>query len=102
MATRGQIILNFNNAMEQARQLNRCADDMRQQSKALETAASELKAGWEGEASGTYMGKCQTLQAKMTNSASNLDMIATAIERTARAYYEAEMNALKLAETRDS
>lgn len=100
MATKAIIRINYNNAKRQAKELIDCAAAIRSQIRKLSDVETNLRSGWDGDAAQVYYGKHGDLKTKLEKSASNLDKIASTINRAAEAYYKAEMRALEIAKSR--
>lgn len=96
------IQITFQEAMGQAENLSDCADDLKGVQHQLDCIMESLQTGWSGEAASQFMGKCTALRQKLGNASTDLGRISTSIRSTARAYYEAEMRALELAQTDSS
>ena len=99
MSTLRTIQITFNNAKQQAQQLENCASDLRTASKRMETIMSDLRREWSGDAATQYLAKCSAMQERFLASAENLDKIAGAIRRAAQAYFDAEKHALEVIAT---
>ena len=102
MATASSIRITFNNAIRQADQLKECAEEMRRAATRMESIMSDLQREWGGDAATRYLAKCVAMQEKFNASAQNLDSVATAIRKAAQAYYDAEMRALEIINSRGS
>ena len=96
------IQITFHEAIGQADNLSDCADNLKSIQSQLDGIMEALQSGWSGEAAGQFMGKCSALQQKIGRASSDLGQISTSIRSAARAYYEAEMRALELAQTDSS
>ena len=101
MATKESIEFDFQKALDQANRLDEIAAELKSLS-ADEFAGSmqNLAGGWKGENATLYLNKGQKLQDSMTSTAADLSGAASNIRTIAKRTYEAEMAALKIAETR--
>ncbi len=96
MKSSKQIQVEFQQVVRQTRKLEQCADDLRDARRQLNRLMDELRSGWAGESADQYLQKCNELSKKLNTSARNLDQTANVIEKTARAYRDAELAAIRL------
>ncbi|MCD7746719.1 MAG: WXG100 family type VII secretion target [Lachnospiraceae bacterium] len=68
----------------------------------LENSLSTIGASWTGESADEYLSKGRQLEEQLKKCASNLRSIAEIIRRTAQVTYNAERQALLLAQTKSS
>lgn len=102
MATRESIEFDFNQAKSQADQLDTVADNLGGLArKELYGSMQTLSQNWKGKNADAYLSKGNTLQGEITASASTLHQIASDIRTIARNIYNAEMEALRIAEERE-
>lgn len=102
MATRTRIEMDFKQAMAQADEVDEIADRLSDISGGqLGDALQNLAAAWRGENAVSYLGKGARLQDKISASSGELHETAASIRRAARRIYNAEMEALRIAEARD-
>ncbi|MBO5474618.1 MAG: WXG100 family type VII secretion target [Lachnospiraceae bacterium] len=102
MAGRASIEFNFRKAMEQAEQLEGTAERLSRLSNyQFENTMQQLAANWKGENASEYMNKGDRLQQQMNGTAKELYNIAADIRRVAKRLYQAEMEALRIAQKRD-
>lgn len=94
MATKRQIQITFQEAMNQAKRLDECAEDINRQKERLKDIMGQLRNGWKGDASKQYLAKCEELMRKLNKTSGNLNRIARVVRSSARAYYDAEQRAL--------
>lgn len=101
--TRYQINANLNQALDQARKLEYAASDLeRQVVSKLDDVAGELHAVWKGESAAVYISKEQALKDEIKSTASEMRSIADDIRRVANRIAQAELEALRIAEQRES
>lgn len=93
------IQITFEEAISQADNLSECADELKSVQSQLNSIVESLQSGWSGEAAGQYIEKCLTLWQKLGKASTALEQVSSVIRETARAYYEAEMRAVELAQT---
>ncbi|MCR4891179.1 MAG: hypothetical protein K5989_03205 [Lachnospiraceae bacterium] len=92
------------------RAAKRIADNLQALGNKLRTVSEERYGGtlrnisnnWKGENATAYLNKGNVLKGKMTNTAGDLIKAAETIRTIARNTYEAEMNAYRIASTRNS
>lgn len=101
MKTRRSISIHFAQVMTQARTLDRCARELRQIQGEMDNILGQLGAEWKGESASLYLEKCDRLNQKIQRSSSNLSQVSGVIQRSARAYYEAELRALDRIHTKN-
>lgn len=103
MKSGGEIRVDFQNAMRQAKSLEDLADDIdRRVVNRLDEGAQNVHAAWRGDSAARYIGKTQELQRQVRQTARTLRDTAGDIRKIARRIYEAEMRALEIARKRDS
>lgn len=102
MATRESIQFDFDQARKQADSLDRIADNLDNLGRhKLNNSMQTLSQNWKGANADAYLAKAGTLQNDITASASDLRSIASDIRTIARNIYNAEMEALRIAEERE-
>lgn len=94
------ILVEFRQVQEQAKSLEECAGDLKSIEKQLQGVVDGLRGNWQGRSADLYCQKCEELSEKLTNSASKLEHISTAIGRAAYRYRDAELKAVELAQKR--
>ena len=92
------IQIEFQQVVQQTNRLEDCANDLRRVQKMLDDLVDDLSSGWAGESAQAYFQKCRELHSKLGKSAQNLNTTANVIERSARAYRDAELRAIQLAQ----
>ena len=98
MKSKAAIQIEFHVVAQQAGELASCADEMQAIRRKLNAVADSLRAGWAGESAELYLQKCAQLAEKLKASEKNLDQAAGVIEKSARAYRDAELAAIQLAQ----
>lgn len=102
MATRERIELNFRKALAQADSLDEAAEQLENLSrKKFQTNLDNLSASWKGDGASLYMAKGNWLQEQIDGVAKELHAAAAGIRTTANRMYQAEMNAWKIATSRN-
>lgn len=103
MASRYQIQMNFSQAERKAAELDSIAGDLSRLSGTdLQNTLNSLGNNWKGENAGLYIGKGFQLIENMEKTAASLRQTAETIRSVARNIYNAEMEALRIAEEREA
>lgn len=103
MASRYQIQMNFSQAERKAAELDGIAGDLSRLSGTdLQNTLNSLGNNWKGENAGLYIGKGFQLIENMEKTAASLRQTAETIRSVARNIYNAEMEALRIAEEREA
>lgn len=103
MSSRSEIRINFRAAIRQAEQLEGVADRLRRLAKnKMEMSMSSLANAWKGQNATDFLAKEGRLQGSILKTANEIQNIASDIRIIAQRIYEAEMEALRIAESRDS
>ena len=103
MLSEGQIELNFQKAIRQASKLEQIAAEIeRAVSADIAQSMQMLGSGWRGQSADAFLAKEEKALANMRNMSSTLSGLASGIRQSARAIYQAEMEAIRLAQTRDT
>ena len=103
MASRYQIQMNFSQAERKAAELDGIAGDLSRLSRTdLQNTLNSLGNNWKGENAGLYIGKGFQLIENMEKTAASLRQTAETIRSVARNIYNAEMEALRIAEEREA
>lgn len=101
MKTSAQIKMNYREAMQQARDLDTLAGKVRTTAnQKVEQSMQLLSSGWKGNNATEFLRKYSELKQQILDSADELNAIADDIRRTAQIVYNAEMEALRIAQTR--
>lgn len=102
MASRSKIQFDFNQAKKQAGRIDDIADGLSGLSKKkLENALQTLSNNWEGANASAYLSKGDRLQGEINSTVLELHSIASDIRTIAQRIYNAEMEALRIAEERE-
>ena len=93
--------MNYREAIQQARDLDTLADKVRSTANdKVEQSMQVLSSGWKGNNATEFLRKYGQLKQQILDSAKELNAIADDIRRTAKIVYDAEMAALRIAQTR--
>lgn len=93
--------MNYREAIQQARDLDTLADKVRSTANdKVEQSMQVLFSGWKGNNATEFLRKYGQLKQQILDSAKELNAIADDIRRTAKIVYDAEMAALRIAQTR--
>lgn len=98
MKSKAAIQIEFSQVTAQARKLEDCADELQDVRRQLDRLMEDLRGGWAGESAELYLQKCSELSGKLYTSRKNLDKVADVIHRSAKAYRDAELAAIQLAQ----
>lgn len=100
--TMAEIQMDFSQAMRAAEELDQLAQKLDDVSnKKIESTFQFLKQTWTGEASQEFIKKGKILEEKIAAEGKLLKQNAEAIRVSARAIYNAEMEAFRLAQIRE-
>lgn len=102
MASRWEIESDLRHSMNQANRLDEIARSVSKASSGMGNALHSVQSGWTGENAALYIGKGGRLQGNIESSANSLRSIASTIRSVAQSIYDAEMEALRIAEERDN
>lgn len=103
MSSRSEIRFNFRQALNQADRLDNLADRLdRLSGKTMESSMQTLSAAWKGENATAFLRKEDILKKEIRTTAGSIHDIADDIRRIARRVYDAEMEALRIANERRS
>lgn len=102
MSSRSEIRFNFNQALAQASELDSVADHLEQLDRKTENSMQTLSAAWKGQNATAFLKKEDRLKSEVRKTAAEIHNIADDIRRIARRIYEAEMEALRIAQQRNS
>lgn len=99
MSTIFTIQFDYNHAISQAKELERLADRIESNVvKKMDGVADDLNAAWKGESAGNYIRKEQQLRDQIKQTARELRDTAADIRRVAKRLYNAEMEAIRIAQ----
>lgn len=103
MASEKQILINYNQAKscaasleEEASRLKKLADSE------FSASIAELRSAWKGENAELYTQKCEQLKGEILGTAKTLVSVASSIRTRAKAIYDAEMENIRLFQTRSA
>lgn len=100
--SRESIAIDFKKAKQQAQKLDDAAEQFRRiANNNFQDTMQAISASWTGENSRRYLNKGTTLKNQMLQTAKKLNGIASEIRTVAQRIYNAEMQALKIAEERE-
>ena len=103
MSSRRTIEFDFRLAKQKANELDEIAENLQNLSNnKFNNTMQNLSASWKGESASLYLSKGQMLQEDIINTSKNLRQVASTIRTVAKRIYEAEMEALRIAEERDN
>ena len=98
-----QINFNFRKAMRQADKLDSIAKDMlRVATGDLSQSIQTLGGNWAGKSADAFLAKEGRAQDNVRKLSSNLSGIASSLRQMSRAIYQAELEAVRIAQKRDS
>jgi len=101
MATRESIRFDYEKAMRQADELDNIANDLSNlSSKEFGGVLQSVSVNWKSDNSTIYLNKGRTLQEDINKTVKSFKKIADDIRVIARRLYDAEMEAIRIAETR--
>lgn len=101
MKTEAEIYLEYEKALSQAETLLQLAGELNSSAAGdTKEIAAALGTVWKGESAEAFYAKCSILTQKWSDCASSLTKTAEAVKTIAQNIYNAEMQALRLAETR--
>lgn len=102
MTSKWEIQMNFEAAIHQAESLEQVASRMKRVARQeMGGTLQELSYIWKGDNANAYRYKGERVQTQIQNTAEELEMIAGDIRRIAKRIYNAEMQALLIAESRN-
>lgn len=103
MSSRTEIRFNFKQALSQADKLDSVAERLeRVSAKSIENSMQVLTSAWKGNNASAFLKKETVLKGDIKATAANIHGIADDIRRIARRLYDAEMEALRIANKRRS
>lgn len=103
MKTTRQIQLNYRQALNQANTLDNLANQVDRVAKTdLENSMQSLSKGWKGDNATAFLTKERVLKGKISGTAKEIRQVASDIRTVARTIYRAEMEAVRIANKRES
>ena len=101
MASRTQIQMDFNHATQKANELDEIANDLSKLSGTdLQNTLNSLGNNWKGDNATLYIQKGFSLKESMDTTVTSIRQTAATIRAIAKNIYDAEMEALRIAEER--
>ena len=89
-----QIQMDYKNVVRQADSLMEIANELKRTANSgLQDCISQISGNWTGANATAYIGKCNSLQKKILQSAAKLQRTAEVIKKVAKNTYDAEMRA---------
>lgn len=102
MATKEKIEMDFKQALKQADGIDAAANQLNNLSgRKFRESLDNLSANWRGECASMYLAKGGQLQEQMNGTAKELHAVAADLRTLARRVYDAEMNAWRIATSRN-
>ena len=103
MASREQIQMDFDRAARQADELDNIASELsRISDREIPDMLNRLGSDWKGDNAGQYIQKGFVLTGQMQGTVASIRQTASTIRAIARNIYNAEMEALRIAEEREA
>lgn len=103
MASLSEIYFNYNQAIEQAKQLDEVAGRLTNAAgKDMEDLLNDINSAWKSDSAPQYIKKGQKVEDDMRTTAGNLKNIAAAIRTIAKRILDAELEAWRIANERKS
>lgn len=100
MKTSGEIRFDYENALTQASRLEELANNIqRRVVRPMDSTAQDLHAAWTGTSANDFIRKEQDLRGQVAQTEQDLRDIASDIRTIARRLYNAEMDALRVAQS---
>ena len=100
--TRRMIEITFSEAMNQASRIEACADEMSTVARSnLPGTRSDSNLAWQGSSANAYLSKVDLSGNNIQTTANRLYEIARTLRSVARAFRDAELRAIELAERRE-
>lgn len=99
MDDKARIEMDFGKAQKQANNLERIANDMKRLSNVeISETLQKISNSWQGENAELYVRKGSILQDQILDTRKKVLRVANKIQRSAKNIYNAEMEAIKIAE----
>ena len=98
-----QISMNYNRVISLTAELDRLADELSKElNENTNNNLSLLRSGWEGDNSNEFMQKVAEMQDDSQDTVSSIKKITAGIRSNAKMVYDAEMEAIRLINTKES
>ncbi len=102
MSSLGEIYFNYNRAIKQARELDGVASKLRSAAhNDMDTVLNEVRNAWKSDSAPNYIRKGEKVRGDIEKTAKNLNNIAAAIRTIAERVRRAELEAWRIANTRN-
>jgi uncharacterized protein YukE len=98
--TSTEILMDFTNAKRQAGRLEEAARAIRVEALRMEDCRRSVCGAWSGDNALRYTSKMGHVSGDLERIANNLDKAAAVLRKNAKALFDAEMEAIRLAEAR--
>lgn len=96
------IEINFQQAQAQAKKLEDMADSMKRlANQQMADTIQEMSSCWKGETATAYFGKAERVKQDIASTAETLYAVASSIRTQAKRIYDAEMQAIALAQSKN-
>ena len=103
MASLSEIYFNYNQAIEQAKQLDEVAGRLTNAAgKDMEDLLNDINSAWKSDSAPQYIKKGQKVEDDMRTTAGNVKNIAAVIRTIAKRILDAELEAWRIANERKS
>ena len=103
MATLSEIYFKYNQAIEQAKQLDEVAEQLTNAAnRDMEDLLNDVSRAWKSDSAPQFLKKGQKVEGDMRTTARNLKNIASAIRTIAKRIREAELTAWRIANERSN
>ena len=97
------IVFNYNQAIDQADDLDDIAREVHKLAdQTLADSISTIDKNWDGDNSVKFISKGNRLREKISDSGDDISRIADAVRQMAKAIYDSEMEALRIAREREA
>lgn len=101
MASLSEIYFNYNQAIQQAKQLEEVSRQLTDvANKDMEDLLNDVSSAWKSDSTPQYLRKCQKVEGDMHTTAENIKNIAVAIRTIAQRIRDAELEAWRIANER--
>ena len=103
MKTKNQISLDYQRVIDLTKKLDEIVNRIKKEFDAnTDSLVAELSAGWKGENADEFIAKAKSIKEKTIPSAEKIGKLSEGVRSNAEAIYAADMEALRIAETRKS
>ena len=99
--TKQEIMLNYQNALSRADEIDEAADRLhRIRTDRITAAENDMQAAWTGDNADRCTRKIRIFREELESREKSIRKLANALRKMARTFYMAEIAALKIAEAR--